>query len=176
MSVEYVCKLLGQPFGCFRKNCIFQFFPNGTLLTLSKSIFEHIKLMFNIVFGFEHSFMHCGLVSPPFVTFEHDIMHLWTCESNFGSMLPGGPFGPIDTLRGRTCVDIHWFMDICMFYGERCSVTCSGREPAGRWSRNLRRDGCTTFGRGSPPETKPEYFHLWKLGTMLVHFHLWMNL
>ncbi len=32
-------------------------------------------------------------------------------------------------------------MDMVMIYGEQCSVKSSGREPAGRWSRNMRGDG-----------------------------------
>ena len=50
-------------------------------------------------------------------------------------------------------------VDMVMIYGEQCSVKSSGREPAGRWSINLCRDGCTASGRGSPPGTKPVHFH-----------------
>ncbi len=69
------------------------------------------------------------------------------------------------------------FMDMVMIYGEQCSVKSSGREPAGRWSINLRRDGCTASGRGSPPGTKPVHFHyenlrtgrLERLCTLILH-------
>ncbi len=138
----------------------------------------------SLPYGFRHGFIKCGLVSPLKLVLGIIVfMHLGLASPTLVTCCPEVPCGPFDTyvdIRGHPL--ILW---ICIWYWYYLwgtvfryklwlrAMDCSGREPAGRWSINLRRDGCTASGRGSPPGTKPEYFHLWKLGTNLVHFHLW---